>query len=248
MASRQVHAVFVLDDGRPTGVVSDVDLLAGEWLGTDDATLAAIRGMTAGELMTSPVEVISATETVEAAAQRLALLKISRLLVCDGSGLAVGVLSVVKLVSALQRPTTDRSFVSDVMSHAIVTCRRDAPVHAAIRAMTERRSRSIVVIEGDRAIGVLTATDLLELYATPADARASGTVGEYMSSPVITSGPDLPLSEAVDRMLEREIHRLVVVDPADGSGPLGIVSTWDIVAEMAGEGSVWQSPESGLLL
>ena len=38
MATHQIHALFVLDDSRHSvGVVSDVDLLAGEWLGTDRA-------------------------------------------------------------------------------------------------------------------------------------------------------------------------------------------------------------------
>jgi len=57
LAHRKVHAVFVLDqEGRPTGVVSDFDLLAGEWLGTDPESLRAMQQVTAAELMTAPVE------------------------------------------------------------------------------------------------------------------------------------------------------------------------------------------------
>jgi len=42
-------------------------------------------------------------------------------------------------------------------------------------------------------------------------------------------------------MLEHEIHRLVVVDPAAPDAvPLGVVATTDIVAEMAEPGSVWR--------
>jgi CBS domain-containing protein len=62
-----------------------------------------------------------------------------------------------------------------------------------------------------------------------------------MKGPLITADPDLVLADAADLMIGHEVHRLVVVDPkcADGA-PIGIVSTADIVAEMAQERSVWQ--------
>jgi hypothetical protein len=42
-------------------------------------------------------------------------------------------------------------------------------------------------------------------------------------------------------MIQRHIHRLLVVDPdRPHSLPLGLISTSDIVAEMAEQGSVWQ--------
>jgi CBS domain-containing protein len=113
-------------------------------------------------------------------------------------------------------------------------------MHAAVRAMVERRSRSVIVTEDDRPVGVLTGGDALALYATPAGACGSGTVAEFMTSPAITATPDLPLNEAADRLLTHEIHRLVVVSARDGSGPLGVISTADIVVEMADAQSEWQ--------
>ncbi len=42
-------------------------------------------------------------------------------------------------------------------------------------------------------------------------------------------------------MIRHEVHRLVVTDPSRPDGvPIGIVSTSDIVAEMADERSVWR--------
>jgi CBS domain-containing protein len=42
-------------------------------------------------------------------------------------------------------------------------------------------------------------------------------------------------------MIEHHHHRLVVVDPDEPeSMPLGVLSSYDIVAEMAKPGSVWQ--------
>jgi CBS-domain-containing membrane protein len=55
LARRRVHAVFVLDEpGHPAGVISDIDLLAGEWMADDEDSLRMMQRMTAKELMTSP--------------------------------------------------------------------------------------------------------------------------------------------------------------------------------------------------
>jgi CBS domain-containing protein len=237
MAEHRIHAIFVLDSGSPVGVVSDVDLLAGEWLATDAESLEVLRTTTAGQLMTAPVATIDLEDAVEEAKRRMSELRIARLLVCDGDR-AAGVLSVTDLVRAASLPAPRRRVVSDVMSHAFVTARPDAPMSSAVRAMSERRSRSIVVVEQGQAVGVLTGGDVVQAYASAQE--AVGVVRDFMTSPVVTTTPDASLPEAVDRMLEREIHRLVVVDPDASKEPVGIISTSDIVAEMADERSVWQ--------
>ena len=243
LAQRRVHAVFVLDDaGQPVGVISDFDLLAGEWLGTDAENLQTMQRMTAAELMTAPVETISATTATSEAAARMRRLRVSRLLVTDESGSAVGVISISDLVAPFGRPSGQRRRVRDVMSHAIVTCPPDTSPQAIARAMTERRSRSVVVIDEDgRAVGVITGTDLLSLYDP---GEQVGTAAELIRKPPITAEPDLALSDAADLMIRHEVHRLVVVDPsATNSPPIGMVSTSDVVAEMAQEQSVWQLAE-----
>jgi CBS domain-containing protein len=58
-------------------------------------------------------------------------------------------------------------------------------------------------------------------------------------TPPHTIRPDASLREATDKMLCLEIHRLVVVDDVGGT-PLGMISTMDTVAEMAGTQSVWR--------
>jgi CBS domain-containing protein len=240
MARQNVHAVFVLDEaGRPAGVVSDFDLLAGEWLGTDAESLRTMRQVTAAELMTSPVETISPSASAAEAASRMRALHIGRLLVTDESGAAVGVISVSDLIAPFGRPSGERRNVRDVMSYAIVTCLPDATVDAIARAMTERKSRSVVVIDEEgRAVGVITGADLLSLYE---GGEQVSTAAELMRRPIITANPDLALAAAADLMITHEVHRLVVIDPsATNDAPIGIVSTSDIVAEMAQEQSVWQ--------
>jgi CBS domain-containing protein len=63
-----------------------------------------------------------------------------------------------------------------------------------------------------------------------------------MTAPALTTTADASLSEAADLMLAHEVHRLFVVDGADEGLPLGLVSTADIMVEMASPGSVWRTP------
>jgi len=242
LARREVHAVFVLDDfGRPSGIISDFDLLAGEWLADEAEGLDTMQSVTAGQLMTVPVETIGVGEPAALAASRMRELHVSRLLVTDDNRSPVGVISVSDLIAPLGRPSGARQTVRDVMSHAIVTCPPHISLRDAARAMTERRSRSILAVdENGRAVGVVTGTDLLSLYD---GGDPDATVAELMSAP-ITCGPDLPLPEAADLMISNEVHRLVVTDPSRAHArPIGIVSTSDIVAEMAHAGSVWQQDQ-----
>jgi CBS domain-containing protein len=91
LARRRVHAVFVLDDsGRPAGVLSDFDLLGGEWMADDDEGLHIMQQMSAAELMTTPVQTIRVDASDGAAAARMRELRVSRLLVVDDVGVQSG--------------------------------------------------------------------------------------------------------------------------------------------------------------
>jgi CBS domain-containing protein len=238
LGERRIHGVVVLDEaGGAAGVVSDTDVLAGEWLASDDASLATMRSMTAGELMTSPPVTIDADAPLGDAAARLHDERLARLLVVR-DGQPVGVLATSDLVRELGRGRRGRDTVTDVMSHGLVACRDSVTARQAARLMTDRHTRALVVVGADgRPLGIVTGTDLLPLVGADAGDR---TVAELMHAPV-TIAPGASLREAADLMLEHGIHRLVVVDPdAPDAVPLGIVATTDVAAEMAAPGSVWR--------
>lgn len=68
----RIHAVVVVDgQGDPVGLLSDSDLLAGEWLATDPESFELMRNLTAGKLMTTPVPTIEADAPASEAARRL---------------------------------------------------------------------------------------------------------------------------------------------------------------------------------
>ena len=72
LAQHHVHALIVPDrDGRPLGIISDYDLLAGEWLSVDAESLDAMRKLTAPDLMSYPVDTVEANMTAQRCCSKL---------------------------------------------------------------------------------------------------------------------------------------------------------------------------------
>ncbi len=240
LTQHHVHALIVVDrDHRPIGVISDFDLLAGEWLSANAESLSIMRKMTAGELMTKPVSTIEADVPVPEAAHRMRTDEINRLLVTE-QGKPVGMISISDLVAHLAKTIpAHREKVADVMSDAMLVCRDKTPVTAAARAMTDAHYRSVLVVNHvGKPLGVVSGMDLLT--ACEASNCENMLVSKVMH-PAFTIHLNASLREAADLMIQHHHHRLVVIDSDQpDSMPLGIISSFDIVAEMARPGSVWQ--------
>jgi CBS domain-containing protein len=240
LSQHHVHALVVVDrDGRPIGIISDYDLLAGEWLSADPQSLATMRHLTAGDMMSSPIDTVEAGMPLRAAAQTLIEKDVNRLLVTE-KGDPAGVISISDFVSSIAREEKPlRECVEDVMSDAILVCRGKTPLISAARTMTQAGWRSVLVVDSrGKPEGVVSGKDLLPYVDNGVDEKL--TVRDIMH-PVLTIDVHARLREAADLMIQNHYHRLVVVDQADPQGfPLGVISSFDIVAEMARPGSIWQ--------
>jgi CBS domain-containing protein len=106
--------------------------------------------------------------------------------------------------------------------------------------MTDAHYRSVLVVDSlGRPKGVISGLDLLTYCG---EAGCADATADQVSHEALTISPRATLREAADRMIENHHHRLVVVDPDQpDSMPLGIISSYDIVNEMARPGSVWRA-------
>jgi CBS domain-containing protein len=240
LTQHHVHGLIVADrDGRPLGVITDFDLMAGEWLSGDPQSMDVMRKMTAGELMSSPVDSIDINVPASEAAAIMREKLIRRVVVMDRNK-PVGVISVSDIIASIaDTQPAQRETVGDVMSDAMLVCRDRTPIAAAARAMTSAGWRSVLVVDASgKPLGVVSGLDMLA--ACDMEDCASKTVTEVMH-PALTITMDATLQEAAHKMIENHHHRLVVIDPTDPESiPLGIISSFDIVGEMARPDSVWQ--------
>lgn len=235
-----VHALVVTDrDGRTLGLISDFDLMAGEWLSSDIESLAVMRNLTASDLMTHPVDSIEANIPIAEAVDLFAEKILSRLLVTD-NGKPVGIISLSDFVASIASEVkTKRDTVADVMSDAILVCRGKTPVVSAARAMTSAGWRAVLVVDAKgKILGVVSGYDLLRFVKNGVD---ENLIVRDVMHPALTIDIHASLREAADMMIQHHHHRLVVIDKNNPDAfPLGAISSFDIVEEMARPDSVWQ--------
>jgi CBS domain-containing protein len=244
LTDHHVHALVVAEKAdQPLGIISDFDLLAGEWLSVDEVSLNTMRKLTAHDLMTTPIESVELNVSVNEVAKRMASRAIHRVLVTDNSK-PVGVISISDFVAGIAaQEEIKRETVGDVMSDTFLVCREDNTVLSAARTMTQSGWRSIVVVNSRGKLqGVVTGRDLVPLAGGMVDPDLK--VSELMNRNLITTDINASLQEAADIMIQHHCHRVIVVDRSDpDSFPLGVISSFDIVAAMARPGSIWQREE-----
>jgi CBS domain-containing protein len=119
--------------------------------------------------------------------------------------------------------------ISEIMTRAALTDRPDDDLAAAARKMWEQQTGSLLVLEGEDLVGIITERDVLRAVATgtPLDTP----VAEVMSKDLITVEPGTSLREAARIMTERWIRHLPVLE----AGRLvGVVSQRDLAGVLAG--------------
>jgi citrate synthase len=114
--------------------------------------------------------------------------------------------------------------LSALMSAPLVTASPTEPLEAAVRRMRDRRVGSVVVVDGSRAVGIVTERDVLQANA---DGLASGTaLHSVMSAPVDTLDVATELPDALQLMRERGYRHMPVTDHGH---PVGVVSLRDLM-------------------
>jgi oxalate---CoA ligase len=125
-------------------------------------------------------------------------------------------------------PPTRALTVGDIMSRSVLTTKVEASVAEAAALMYSRRVGSIVVVQGNTPIGILTERDLVRFAAGAADARAA-LVGDHM-----TAEPDTveETEEVIDAFRRFAAHGYRHIPVVAGGDLVGIISMRDLVMKL----------------
>ena len=112
----------------------------------------------------SEIVAILPSETLAAAAKKLAQHRIGGLIVRDRLGRLAGMLSERDIVSAMAQhgESALAMTVNDAMTPDVVTCRPSDTVREIMALITVRRVRHIPVCEGDKLLGIVSIGDVLK--------------------------------------------------------------------------------------
>lgn len=119
--------------------------------------------------------------------------------------------------------------LKDIMVRDVVTISPDKTAQDAARLMVGHGIGSVVVMDSEKVIGIVTERDLVRKVCAKDIPSSKVKIQDVMSTPIITAEPDLPIEAAVQRMFNNKIRRLPVVE----NGRLvGIVTISDIAKHM----------------
>ena len=115
--------------------------------------------------------------------------------------------------------------IVQVMSKPVRTVESNEKLSAALAAMDKHDIGNVVVVEGQKLVGIVTERDVVRRILK--DSRViQEPVKQVMSKPVITASPNNTIQEALEIMLRNKIRQLPIVQ---GSSLVGIVSDKDLM-------------------
>ncbi|HVB27477.1 MAG TPA: CBS domain-containing protein [Mycobacteriales bacterium] len=119
--------------------------------------------------------------------------------------------------------------VADVMTKASVTESPADSLKAAAARMWSQQTGSLLVMDGDELVGIITERDVMKAVARGVDVDTTA-VSDVMTREVQTVAPETSLHEAARLMATRWIRHLPVVS---SGAVVGMVSQRDLVGVLA---------------
>lgn len=123
--------------------------------------------------------------------------------------------------------------VLDAKRLEIYACASDCPLRDAAEQMVRREISALVVVDAHHDLkGIITRTDLLRAHLAHDDWETQ-PVSAHMTTDVVTVTPKALLKDVAHQLLERHIHRVVVVqEEPDRRRPVAVVSASDLIYHM----------------
>ena len=116
--------------------------------------------------------------------------------------------------------------VREVMSKDVKVVGPESSVKEVVVAMNKFNIGSIVVVQGDRPVGVISERDILRRVVEPCLSPENLTARQVMTSPVLTISETASIDEAAKLMAKKKVRKLPVMNKEK---LVGIVTFTDIV-------------------
>jgi CBS domain-containing protein len=108
----------------------------------------------------------------------------------------------------------------------------EAPVLEAIKVMAEHGVGALLVMQGDKLLGVVSERDYARKVILKGRSSNETQVSQIMSAPVLTVRPDQSVNDCMRIMTENRVRHLPVVE---GERVVGVLSIGDLVRTVVEE-------------
>ena len=126
---------------------------------------------------------VGSDRTIAEAADTIAQNKIGALLVDDGAGTIVGILSERDIVRGMSQYGANLQDVkvSELMTSDLIRCAPGDTVNEAMAMMTDRRIRHLPVFDGEQLVGLISIGDLVKCRMMEVQSEAEA-LRQYINS------------------------------------------------------------------
>lgn len=117
----------------------------------------------------------------------------------------------------------------------ILTIAPDATVLAAIQLMAEKNVGSLLVVEGDKLVGIITERDYSRKVILAGKSSSNTQVKEIMTQKLVVIQPSSTIEECMVLMIENSVRYLPVIE--DGRA-IGVISIGNVVNTIISEQNI----------
>jgi CBS domain-containing protein len=114
----------------------------------------------------------------------------------------------------------------DTKGRHIISVAPDSSVFDAIQLMADQAVGSLLVMNGDELLGIVTERDYARKVILKGRSSETTTVAEVMTSDVLTASSAQTVNDCMELMTERRIRHLPVVED---NRVIGMISIGDLV-------------------
>ncbi len=128
--------------------------------------------------------------------------------------------------------------ISDVLDRKgseVVTVPPERSVHEAMKVLVENNVGSVIVVDGESPVGILTERDVLRLGAANPESLADTSVSDAMTRELVVATPGDLVEYAAGVMTSNRIRHLPIMSEAR---LVGVLSIGDVVKAMKQEKEV----------
>ncbi len=156
-------------------------------------------------------------------------------------GQVYGIITERDILEYLSAGTTIGLKVSEVMSSPVITIDANSTLKHAMETMIKYGFRRIPVVKNNIVEGIVTAMDIVKFFGTHEAFKrtVTGNIEEILKTPidevmvknVVTIDPDSDVGEAAQKMAEKNIGSLLVVNKKNEL--IGIITERDVLYAIA---------------
>lgn len=215
MSQERISSLLIMSDNQPLGIITERDLL--RLLSQHANIQTPVSGV-----MSSPVLTVPHDLDFLAAYAMAIDHHVRHLVVIDETESVIGIVSETDfrhhLGADLLRKFDD---LYAVMDKNFPCLSPDATLDKALDMMLQDRASYVLVVENDRAVGILTERDLAGFLASNGE-TAQLLMRDVMHAPVLSVAKNMPVFEMASMMQRQNFRHLLVVD--DDKKVLGMLT------------------------